>query len=77
MKKNLKLALCVGLMFTALTGINAGAEAAAITGAAVITGAGAGVAGITGDWACACEEFPIILANRACCSGLSPLKLSI
>ena len=43
-------------------------DAATATGAA---GAGAGV-GIVGLTACAWDELPMMLANKACCSGDSP-----
>ena len=44
-------------------------------GAAGAAAAGAGdaaAAAIFGVLACACDELPIILAKRACCSALSP-----
>ena len=56
------------LLFPA--GAAAGAAAGALT-------EGAGAAGMEGLKALACEELPIMLANNACCSGLSPLKSAI
>ena len=52
----------------------AGAGAGVGVGAAAGAGAGADTGVIVGFIAFACEELPIMLASRACCSAL---KLSI
>ena len=51
----------------------AGGAAAGIGDAAGATGAAGAKEGFR---ACACEEFPIILAKRACCSALNPSIIS-